>query len=75
MTIAKDEKATADKEEPLKRKDKFKCKKCGEMKPSKDARPLIVMQRNKPIEFEHLQFSSKAEVMICKECYQLMKRA
>ena len=66
---------TVDKETPPQRKDLFRCKKCNAWKKQTDARPIIVTQRNRPMEFEHITFSSKAEVMICKECFQTLKRA
>ena len=59
---------------PLTYKDKFRCKKCSGLKPIKDARVMIVLQRNKPLEMPHIMFQTKAEVTICKQCYEQMKR-
>lgn len=59
---------------PLTYKDKFRCKKCSSLKPIKDARVMIVLQRNKPLEMPHIMFQTKAEVTICKQCYEQMKR-
>jgi len=62
------------KDAPQTYKDKFRCKKCSGLKPIKDARVMIVLQRNKPLEMPHIMFQTKAEVTICKQCYEQMKR-
>lgn len=62
------------KDAPLTHKDKFRCKKCSLLKPIKDARVMIVLQRNKPLEMPHIMFQTKAEITICKQCYEQMKR-
>lgn len=69
-----EEKPSVAKETPIVHKDRFRCKKCTTMKPLKDARVLIVMQMNKPLEFPNIRFQTKAEVSICRQCYEEMKR-
>ena len=63
------------KDEPLKTKSQFRCKKCYKWFPTDGQRTLIVNQQNRPMEFEHVRFSSKAEVTICDKCYKRMERS
>ena len=73
-TPKEDQKEIVMKHAPQTYKDKFRCKKCSGLKPIKDARVMIVLQRNKPLEMPHIMFQTKAEVTICKQCYEQMKR-
>ena len=73
-TPKEDPKEIVMKDTPQTYKDKFRCKKCSGLTPIKDARVMIVLQRNKPLEMPHIMFQTKAEVTICKKCYEQMKR-
>ena len=67
-------KENIEKETIITKKDKFRCKKCGQFKPIGELRSIIVTQRNRPMEFNHVTFSSKADVPICNQCYKIISR-
>jgi hypothetical protein len=68
-------KSDIEKEEPLKMRDKFRCKRCGEWKAQKEIREVVVVQKNRPLEFEHTQFTSQASVAVCGKCFQDISRS
>lgn len=63
-----------EKEPMVIKRETFRCKKCNKFKPVADARMIIVTQRNRPMEFNHVTFSSKADVAICRQCFKEVSR-
>ena len=64
-----------EKEKPLEFKGKFRCKRCNEWKPLDEIREVVVVQKNRPLEFEHTQFTSQASVGICGKCFSDISRS
>ena len=74
MVKEESKKEDIEKEEPIERKGMFRCKKCNKFNSVKEMSYLVVTQRNRPMEFEHIIFSSKASVPICGECRESLRR-
>jgi len=68
------EETTIEKEPMIVKRKTFRCKKCDKFKPVGEARSIVVTQRNRPMEWNHVTFSSKADVAICNRCYKEISR-
>jgi hypothetical protein len=63
-----------EKEPMIIKRETFRCKRCNKFVPVGQARNIVVTQRNRPMEFNHVTFSSKADVAICNRCYKAISR-
>ena len=79
MATDKKEETKISKEEltrdnPNIRRNELLCKVCNKWKSLDTAHKLVCMQKNSPLDFPHVRFSSKSEVIICDECFRGFKK-